>query len=117
MQITDNFNKVLESLKQTATDVAELNINLINKVSRNAVTPGELSQPKKPEEFMKHMNSINGDMLEYTQGLSEIFVDNTQRLSKILGGAVSETTEKVHRAANTATRVARTAVKRAKHRK
>lgn len=112
-EFSENLNKILQYFSETASDVAELNVDLLNRLSHTSITPSELGQIKRPEDWIRYLNSANLELMRYSQELSEIYVTNAQRFAKIMtdvGRATStEVTRNVNKTVNKASKFAKKA--------
>jgi hypothetical protein len=89
-EFTENWNKLCQCATRTATDVAELNINLLNRLTKTGPL-GLGETPKKPEDLFHVVNNMYLEGMKYTQDLSNIYVENIQQFSKVWGDVMRET--------------------------
>lgn len=106
-EFTENLNKILQCVSETASDVAELNVDLLSRITHSSITPGNLNQIRKPDDWLKVLNTANLELVRYSQDLSEIYIANAQRFGKIMTdmGHISEV--EATKAVNKATKFAK----------
>ena len=97
-EFTENWSKLCQSMSKPMIDLTELNINTLNNLSRNTSAFEELSQAKKPEEFMhanlKVANAAFIEATRYAQKALEIGLNAVSETGRIWSDSVNKATNR-----------------------
>lgn len=107
-QFTENYNKLYQCLSKPITEMALLNASTLSNWSKNTGIYEELSQAKKPEDFlwtqMKLANLHHLEAITYVKKASDIWATAISQMNELCTGMMHETTAKASEAIKTANR-------------
>ena len=97
-QFSENWNKLYQCVSKPISDIAQLNINTLSNWSKNTGTFEELTQSKKPDDFlwtqMKLANMGHLETITYAKKVGDIWADAMTEINEICGEMLRETTAK-----------------------
>jgi hypothetical protein len=100
-EINEKIGKLYECVSKPLTKITELNIATINKMANNTDLLTEVTQAKKPEDFIaaqvKLASTAATEGLEYLQQLSAIWMETLSQTGTTFATAardVHDTTKK-----------------------
>jgi hypothetical protein len=86
-EFTENLGKLYQCVSKPMTDLVELNISTLNNVAKNLGSFDEITQSKKPEDFiatqMKLANVVGSEMAKYSQKALNISLNAVSEVGNI----------------------------------
>jgi len=106
-EFTENLTKLYQCISKPIMDLAELNINTLNNITKNTNSFEDLSQAKRPEDFIsaqvKLANAACLEASKYTQKAMEIGLGAISETGKIWAESLNKATNKASDFAKAAT--------------
>lgn len=86
-EFTENMNKLYQTMTKPMAEMAELNLNTLNNLTKNSNAFEDFTQSKRPEDLlsaqMKLMNTAYAELTKYTQKAMDIGMNALSEGGKI----------------------------------
>lgn len=96
--LMQKWTEYYQGLSKPASEIVELNIKTLNKLTKNSEYFDDFIKAKKPEDIISAQiqlaNTASHEALEYMQEFYGILLDAAKQHSKIFTEAIHETTKK-----------------------
>ncbi|MHB1946777.1 MAG: phasin family protein [Gammaproteobacteria bacterium] len=97
-EYVDTLSKIYQCVSKPMANLAELNINTFNNLTKNTIILQKFSQIKKPEDFlaaqMELINNASVEMTQYAQKACHIGLEAFSEGQKVWNDIFHETTAK-----------------------